>query len=218
MTGTGTVVLVDDDPAVRRSLSLALNLAGYEVKAFACGGDLLRDLDMEQVGCLLLDLRMPDMSGLELQQELSERGCALPVIFMSAFGDIPTTVRALKGGALDFLEKPFSTESLITRVEEALATDSAMRAERDWRSRIAERARQLTGREREVMALVTDGLSNKEIARRFEISPRTVEKYRARVMEKMQAANLADLCQMVAAVPAALDGTSVARRAESGTG
>ncbi|AGA33184.1 putative transcriptional regulatory protein [Thioalkalivibrio nitratireducens DSM 14787] len=214
MTDAGAVVLVDDDPAMRRSLALALSLAGYEVKAFACAGDLLRDLDPEQVGCLLLDLRMPDMSGLELQQELLQRGCVLPVIFMSAFGDIPTTVRALKGGALDFLEKPFSTESLITRVEEAFAIDAALRADRDWRLSIAERARQLTRREREVMALVTEGLSNKEIARRFEISPRTVEKYRARVMEKMQAANLADLCQMAGAVPVTPDGLDVPRLLE----
>ncbi len=201
MTTTPVVVLLDDDPAVRRSVSLTLNLAGYEVKAYASAGELLQGLDPAQSGCLLLDLRMPDMSGLEVQQALSARGCSLPVIFISAFGDIPTTVHALKAGAVDFLEKPFSTESLITRIEEALETDRRQREQATLRQAIQQRANQLTPREQEVMQLVTDGLSNKDIARKLEISPRTVEKYRARVMEKMQAASIADLCQMTAALP-----------------
>jgi len=193
------VVLLDDDPGVRRSLSLALSLAGYQVEAYATAEDLLRGLDPSQPGCLVLDLRMPGMDGLEVQQALSDRGCSLPIIFMSAFGDIPTTVRALKAGAVDFLEKPFATESLITRIEEAIATDRRQRAQKVLRQTIIERAGHLTGRETEVMQLVTAGLSNKDIARQLEISPRTVEKYRARVMEKMHADSIADLCQMVAA-------------------
>lgn len=201
MTREPAVVLLDDDPAVRRSLSLALNLAGYEVHAYASANELLEGLDPAQPGCLLLDLRMPDMGGLEVQQALSARGCSLPIIFISAFGDIPTTVHALKAGAVDFLEKPFSTESLITRIEEALETDRRQREQVTLRQAVQERANQLTPREREVMQLVTDGLSNKDIARKLEISPRTVEKYRARVMEKMRADSIADLCQMMSTLP-----------------
>ena len=201
MNESPVVVLLDDDPGVRRSLSLALSLAGYQVEAYATAEDLLRGLDPSQPGCLVLDLRMPGMDGLEVQQALGDRGCSLPVIFMSAYGDIPTTVRALKAGAVDFLEKPFSTESLITRIEEAIAIDRRQRAQKVLRQTIIERAGHLTGRETEVMQLVTAGLSNKDIARQLEISPRTVEKYRARVMEKMHADSIADLCQMVATSP-----------------
>ena len=199
MNESPVVVLLDDDPGVRRSLSLALSLAGYQVEAYATAEDLLTGLDPSQPGCLVLDLRMPGMDGLEVQQALSDRGCSLPVIFMSAFGDIPTTVRALKAGAVDFLEKPFTTDSLIARIEEAVETDRRQRAQEVLRQTIRERAGHLTGRESEVMQLVTAGLSNKDIARELDISPRTVEKYRARVMEKMHADSIADLCQMVAA-------------------
>jgi two-component system, LuxR family, response regulator FixJ len=199
MTDTSAVILVDDDPAVRRSLSMALGLAGYEVKAYASGAELLRELDPDQAGCIVVDLQMPDgMDGLELQKALNVSRCMLPVIFMSAFGDIPTTVRALKAGALDFLEKPFSVETLMARIDEAFATDRRQRERRAWRQAILQRVQQLTRREREVMQLVTEGSSNKDIARQLEISPRTVEKYRARVMEKMKADSVADLCQMAA--------------------
>jgi two-component system, LuxR family, response regulator FixJ len=196
MNTTPAVLLVDDDPAVRKSLSLALTLAGYQVRSYASPDELLRELTPEQRGCLVLDLRMPGMSGLELQQELQARGCTLPIIFISAFGDIPATVRAMKGGALDFLEKPFSTEALMARIDEAFATDERQREHLAWKQKIQERALQLTRRERDVLVLVTEGLSNKDMARRLDISPRTVEKYRARVMEKMQADSIADLCHM----------------------
>lgn len=198
MNESPVVMLLDDDPGVRRSLSLALSLAGYEVEAYATAEDLLRGLDPAQPGCLVLDLRMPGMGGLEVQQALSARGCLLPIIFMSAFGDIPTTVRALKAGAVDFLEKPFSTDNLVARIDEAIETDRQQRAQEALRQTILDRVKQLTGREREVMQLVTAGLSNKDIARQLDISPRTVEKYRARVMEKMHADSIADLCQMAA--------------------
>lgn len=194
-----TVILLDDDPAMRRSLSLALGLAGYEVRAHGSAEELFEALDPGMPGCLLLDLKMHGLDGLEVQEELRVRGCALPVIFISAFGDIPTTVRALKAGAVDFLEKPFTIETLVARIEEALALDRSRRSHELRRVRIADRMRQLTPRELEVMKLVTDGLSNKEIGRELDISPRTVEKYRARVMEKMRADSIAELCQMVAA-------------------
>ncbi len=207
MTSTPAVVLVDDDPAVRKSLSLALTLAGYQVETHGSPEEALRELDPEQRGCLVLDLRMPGMSGLDLQQELRARGCNLPIIFISAFGDIPATVRAMKGGALDFLEKPFSTEALIGRIEEAIAADERQHAHMVWKQKVQERAADLTRRERDVLVLVTEGLSNKDMARRLEISPRTVEKYRARVMEKMQADSIADLCHMATVCVDAEPGT-----------
>lgn len=198
MSRTPTVLMLDDDPAMRRSLTLALELAGYTVQAYASAAEMLAELDPAQPGCLLLDLRMPGMSGLEVQETLNARGCTMPVIFLSAFGDIPTTVRALKAGAVDFVEKPFAMEALVARIEEALAMDRRQRDQREWRQGILDRARHLTRRELEVMHLVTDGMSNKEIGRQLDISPRTVEKYRARVMEKMRADNIPDLCQIVA--------------------
>jgi two-component system, LuxR family, response regulator FixJ len=210
MSENPAVLLVDDDPALRESLTLALHLAGYAVKAFASAEELLSSVPDGQAGCLLLDLRMPGMSGLDLQRELGGRGCVLPIIFMSAFGDIPTTVHALKAGALDFLEKPFSARRLVERVEEAMAIDRSRREQMASRQAILERARQLTRRETEVMAMVTAGLSNKDAARRLEISPRTVEKYRARVMEKMGADSIPDLCQM-AAVCGGLEGLPLLR-------
>jgi two-component system, LuxR family, response regulator FixJ len=196
MNDTTTVILLDDDSATRRSVTLTLQLSGYRVQAYASAEEMLRSLDPAQSGCLLLDLRMPGMSGLEVQEALNALGCTLPVIFMSGFADVPTTVQALKGGAIDFVEKPFSPDALIEKIEEALAIDGRQRQEREWRERVRRRAENLTRREIEVMGFVTDGLSNKEIARQLGISPRTVEKYRARVMEKMNADNVPELCQM----------------------
>lgn len=201
MSGTPVVILLDDDPAMRRSLTLALGLAGYQVRAYASAAEMFDALDPAQPGCLLLDLRMPGMGGLEVQKTLQARGCTMPVIFISAFGDIPTTVRALKAGAVDFVEKPFTAEALVARIEEALALDRRQRDEKEWRATNLQRVRQLTRRELEVMRSVTEGLSNKEIARQLEISPRTVEKYRARVMEKMHAGSIADLCQIASSLP-----------------
>ena len=213
MSGTPAVILLDDDSAMRRSLTLALELAGYEVKAYASAESMVDGLEPGQAGCLLLDLRMPGMGGLEVQEALHARGCTLPVIFISAFGDIPSTVRALKGGAIDFIEKPFTAEALMARIEEAIALDRRQRGEKELQVAVAHRARQLTRREYEVMHLVTEGLSNKEIARKMDISPRTVEKYRARVMEKMCADSIADLCQMVASLP---DGSGPNHHSDSG--
>ncbi|TVP89132.1 MAG: DNA-binding response regulator [Thioalkalivibrio sp.] len=214
MSGSKRVILLDDDPAMRRSLSLALELAGYQVQAHGSAEDLFEALEPEQPGCLVLDLKMPGLDGLAVQEELHARGCTLPVIFISAFGDIPTTVRALKAGAVDFIEKPFSTETLVARVEEALAQDRHQRDQNGERARIAQRVRELTPREFEVMQWVTGGLSNKEIARELAISPRTVEKYRARVMEKMRAESIAALCQMVATAADAV--TSVQHSGSNG--
>jgi two-component system, LuxR family, response regulator FixJ len=196
MNDVATVILLDDDLATRRSLTLTLQLAGYRVQAYASAEDMLASVDPAQSGCLLLDLRMPGMNGLEVQEALNAIGCTLPVIFISAFADVAATVQALKSGAVDFVEKPFSADALIEKIEEALALDGRQRQEREWRESIRGRADNLTRREIEVMRYVTEGLSNKEIARQLGISPRTVEKYRARVMEKMKADSIPELCQM----------------------
>lgn len=196
MTENQTVFLVDDDQGMRDSLTLILELAGYRVKSFASPKDFLDAFQIGERGCLLLDQRMPEMTGLDVQSVLLERGCLLPIIFLSAFGDVPTTVRAIQGGAIDFLEKPASTEVLLQRVQAALAEDQRRREEAASEQSILERFRQLTPREHEVLTLTTQGLTNKDIARHLGISPRTVENHRARMMEKMGAANLAELCRM----------------------
>lgn len=197
MDDAKTVIVLDDDRATRRSLTLALELAGYRVRSYASAEAMLEDIDPAQSGCLLTDLMMPGMTGLQVQEVLNARGCTMPVIFMSAFADVPATVRAMRGGAIDFVEKPCSTEVLITRIEAALEIDGHQRDERNRQMDVRGRAGDLTRREAEVLQFVTEGLSNKEIARQLRISPRTVEKYRARVMEKMEADTVADLCSMV---------------------
>lgn len=198
MTDVQTVFLVDDDQGMRDSLTLILDLAGYRVRSFASPQGFLDAFSSADHGCLLLDQRMPEMTGLDLQAALLERSCLLPIIFLSAFGDVPTTVRAIQGGAIDFLEKPASKEILIERIESAFAEDRRRRLEAASENGILERFRQLTPREQEVLALTTQGFTNKDIARQLGISPRTVENHRARMMEKMRAANLAELCRMAA--------------------
>lgn len=196
MTELQTIFLVDDDQGMRDSLTLILELAGYRVKSFSSPQEFLAVFSAQDRGCLLLDQRMPEMSGLDLQTALIERGCLLPIIFLSAFGDVPTTVRAIQGGAIDFLEKPASTEMLLQRVKTALDEEQRRREAAASEEAILERFRQLTPRELEVLTWTTKGLTNKDIARQLGISPRTVENHRARMMEKMGAANLAELCHM----------------------
>jgi FixJ family two-component response regulator len=191
-----TVFLVDDDEAVRGALVWSLKEAGLKVQGFASGEELLSANPGERPGCLVLDLRMPGMSGLDLQEALRERGCHIPIIFISGQGDIPSSVRAIKAGAMDFVEKPLSRDVLVERIREAFAVDEEQRRQRAMESEIVGRYLRLTAREKEVMALVTSGLSNKEIARQLDISPRTVENHRARVMATMLADSLAQLCQM----------------------
>lgn len=198
MTGRPIIYLVDDDDAVRKSLSIALGMADYEVQAFGAAEAFLEACRPGQHGCVVLDLKMPDMDGLELQQALKERGCHIPVIFISGDGTIPASVAAVKEGALDFLEKPFSVEALTDRIEEALAADRERRESQAETARLQALYGQLSRREREVMRLATEGLTNKEIGAVLGISPRTVENHRARVMDKMQAGNIAELCHIAA--------------------
>ncbi len=191
------VFIVDDDEAVRNSLRLLLKAVGLAASALPSAREFLDTYKPVQPGCLVLDVRMPGMSGLELQQLLNLQGAVIPVIFITGHGDIPMAVEAMQAGAFDFLQKPFRDQQLIDCIQRALEKDSASRAELDERSRIEERLGLLTPREREVLTLVTRGKPNKVMAADLGLSQRTVEIHRARVMDKMGAASLAQLVRMV---------------------
>jgi len=194
---TPTVFVVDDDEAVRNSLRLLLKSVGLAAVALPTAQEFLAKHDPQQPGCLILDVRMPGMSGLELQEQLNVRGAMIPVIFITGHGDIPMAVEAMQQGAFDFLQKPFRDQDLIDRIQRALSKDQANRAELREKSRVHERLQTLTPREREVLNLVTSGKPNKIMAADLGVSQRTVEIHRARVMEKMHASSLAQLVRMV---------------------
>ncbi len=191
------VHVVDDDEALRDALGVLLRMAGFAVCTFPDAESVLAEVTPATAGCLVVDVRMPGMGGLELQQELTRRGVTMPLIVITGHGDVPMAVQALKAGALDFFEKPFDDRLLIERVREALAADARARAERREHDAAAERIGQLSPREREVMRMVAEGLSNKVIGARLGISSRTVETHRARVMEKTGATSAADLTRLV---------------------
>ncbi|HKT73837.1 MAG TPA: response regulator transcription factor [Steroidobacteraceae bacterium] len=191
------VYIVDDDDAVRSSLRLLLKSVGLNATAQGSAQEFLSSYDPQQPGCLVLDVRMPGMSGLELQQQLNLRGAVIPVIFITGHGDVPMAVEAMQHGAFDFLQKPFRDQDLIERIQKALERDRTSRAQLRERSLIRERRESLTPREREVLDLVTSGKPNKVMAADLGVSQRTVEIHRARVMEKMGASSLAQLVRMV---------------------
>ena len=197
MTRQATVHVVDDDDAVRSSLRLLLKSAGLPTIAHASAQEFLAAWDGDQPGCLVLDVRMPGMSGIELQAELNQRGAIIPVIFISGHGDIPMAVEAIQHGAFDFLQKPFRDQDLIDRVQRALASDAEHRQLLQQRETLRQRLESLTPREQEVLELVTKGKANKVMAGDLGVSQRTVEIHRARVMEKMGAQSLAQLVRMV---------------------
>ncbi len=194
---TPTVFVVDDDEAVRNSLRFLLRSVGLPTQTLASATEFLATYPPSQPGCLVLDVRMPAMSGLELQQQLNLRGATLPVIFVTGHGDIPMAVEAMQHGAFDFLQKPFRDQDLIDRIQKALAKDAKTRAALKEHDRIRRRFETLTPREREVLALMTQGKPNKVMAADLGVSQRTVEIHRARVMEKSGAASLAQLVRMV---------------------
>jgi two-component system, LuxR family, response regulator FixJ len=194
---TPTVYIVDDDPGVRDAVALLLRSVGINARTFPSATDFLQTFDPTAPGCLVLDLRMPGMSGRELQKRLLVTGSRLPIIFVTAHGDVPTAVDAVKDGAVDFIQKPFSDQKLLDMIHEALELDRRLRQEQQERTEVEARAAALTPREREVMVLVASGKLNKTVARELGISQRTVEIHRARVMEKMQARSVPDLVQMV---------------------
>jgi len=192
-----TVFVVEDDEAVRKLMRTLLTSVGLNTATFGSAQDFLASYNPHQGGCLVLDVRMPGMSGLELQQLLNMRGAILPVIFVSGHGDIPMAVEAMQHGAFDFLPKPFRDQDLIDRVQRALEKDKTNRIQLREQGRIRERFESLTPREREVLTLVTSGKANKVMAGDLGVSQRTVEIHRARVMEKMGAGSLAQLVRMV---------------------
>ncbi len=198
-----TVLVIDDDDAVRDSLRILLGINGYATVSYASAVDFLAAWEIPRHGCVLADVRMPGMSGIELIGALRRRGCMLPVVIITGHGDIPMAVAALKAGALDFIEKPYHEQILLERLREATELGSRAMAEDEIRRAILDRLALLTGREREVMALVVEGLPNKIVAARLGISIRTVEIHRARVMEKSGANSLSDLVRfaMVAGEP-----------------
>jgi FixJ family two-component response regulator len=196
-TPAAQVFIVDDDEAVRGSLRLLIRSVGLQAQAFAAAQEFLAAYDARHPGCLILDVRMPGMSGLELQQELNRRGATIPVVFITGHGDVPMAVEAMQQGAFDFLQKPFRDQELLDRVQRALARDAESRASMAARAEILARLASLTPRETEVLRLVTHGKANKVVGAELGVSQRTVEIHRAHVMEKMKAGSLAELVRMV---------------------
>lgn len=197
MPSDSIVFVVDDDAAVLDSLRFLIESVGLRVRTFSSADEFLAAYTPDQPGCLVLDIRMPGMSGLELQEQLAKRGYTLPVIIITAHGDVPSAVRAMHAGAVDFMSKPFNDQSLLDRVHQALAKDARTRRDEAVRAAIAAKVALLTPREREVMDLVVSGMSNKGIAAQLQLSAKTVETHRARVMEKMEAGSVAELVRMV---------------------
>jgi FixJ family two-component response regulator len=192
----GTVFLIDDDPSVRRALERQLRTAGFRVETFESAQDYVARVPQAAIACIVTDVRMPGMSGLDLQDSLAQAGRALPMVFITGHGDIPTTVRAMKGGAVNFLSKPFAERDILAAVAEALERSRATERERREIGNLRARYEALTAREREVLALVAAGLLNKVIADRLGVQEATIKVHRGRVMEKMGAASLADLVRM----------------------
>ena len=191
-----TVFIVDDDAAIRFAMGALMESVNLPHKIFNSADDFLVNESEQRPGCLILDIRMPGLDGLELQQELIERNNTLPIIFITGHGDVPMAVEAMRKGAVDFIQKPFRDQELLDRIRKALATDQQRREKRDRVEQVADRLDKLTKREREVFDLVVTGKPNKIIAFELDVSQRTVEIHRARVMEKMQANSLADLVKM----------------------
>ena len=191
-----TVFVVDDDKAMRHSLKWLIESVGMRVKTFGSAKEFLDSYYPGQAGCLLVDVRMPGMSGLQLQSHLSEQEIRLPVIIITGHGDVAMAVQAMQSGAIDFIEKPFNDEALLSSIRQALDLDQTQRARKLQRAEIAARLAELTPREHEVMEMVTEGKSNKEIAATLGVSAKTVEAHRARVMDKMRAGSLAELVRM----------------------
>jgi FixJ family two-component response regulator len=193
------VYLVEDDEAVRESLQLVLESVGRSVQPYSSAAQFLEHWNPEMAGCLVLDIRMPGMNGMELQRKLNELNCMLPIIFVTGHGDVPMAVEAMQQGAVDFVQKPYREQELLDKIDNALALDAQNRESLQQRQEILARIESLTPRERDVMDLMIVGKANKVIAIDLDISQRTVEIHRARVMEKLHANSLAHLVRMALA-------------------
>ncbi len=196
MSSVPLVYIVDDDEAVRESLSVLLEVSGFAVQAFPAAEALLQVADSLRTGCVVTDVRMPGMDGIELMRRLKDNGVRLPVVVMTGHGDVPLAVQAMRVGAADFIEKPFDDEVLTNSVRSALAQASDAEDGHSLRLEIRERLSSLSMREAQVLKGLVAGLQNKTIARDLDISSRTVEIYRSHVMTKMQASSLSDLVRM----------------------
>lgn len=191
-----TVFVVDDDPAIRKSLRWLIESVGLKVQTHELASEFLESYSPDSPGCLVLDVRIPGMSGLELQEKLRERGYDIPVIIVSGYGDVPMAVRAMKAGAVDFLEKPVSDQVLLDYIQKGIEQDIKNKQARLQNKELIERKDSLTRREREVMKYVVAGLSSREIADKLSVSFKTVEAHRAKIMKKMQVKSVPKLIQM----------------------
>jgi FixJ family two-component response regulator len=198
MSDTHYVFIVDDDAAVLDSLRMLLETAGYAVATFPGAYDFLEICTPDTMGCIILDVNMPDMDGPALQEELNRRGLHMPIIFLSGHGTIPLTVRTVKAGAVDFLTKPVARSVLLERVREAMKSCDAIQEKAKASQSVAARLATLTEREREVMKLAVEGYTSKEIAQRLSISYRTVEIHRSHFMQKSGASNMLELARIIA--------------------
>tara|TARA_R110002095_G_scaffold83538_3_gene72503 strand:+ start:67 stop:711 length:645 start_codon:yes stop_codon:yes gene_type:complete len=196
MQQEATVFVVDDDPAIRKSLRWLIESVGLKVETFELASEFLQNYSPDAPGCLVLDVRIPGMSGLELQEKLRDRGYDIPVVIVSGYGDVPMAVRAMKAGAIDFLEKPVSDQVLLDYIQKAIERDTKNKTDRLQNQEIVERKSTLTRREREVMEHVVSGLSSREIAEVLNVSFKTVEAHRAKIMKKMKAKSVPKLIQM----------------------
>ena len=197
MESKPTVFVVDDDSAVRHSLRWLLESAGLLVETYETAQAFLHAFQPKRPGCLVLDVRMPGLSGLDLQEQLHAQHITLPIIIITGHGDVSMAVRAMKGGAIDFIEKPFSEQLLLDRIHQAIALDAEQRIKHAQHTVIQEKIAHLTPREREVMEFVVDGKANKQIAALLERSQKTIEIHRANVMRKMEVDSLAELVRIV---------------------
>lgn len=191
-----TVFIVDDDPAIRKSLRWLIESVGLKVQTYELANEFLESYVPDAPGCLVLDVRIPGMSGLELQERLRERGYDIPVVIVSGYGDVPMAVRAMKAGAVDFLEKPVSDQVLLDYIQKGIERDIKNKQDLVQNKELIERKNTLTRREREVMGYVVSGQSSREIAEHLNVSFKTVEAHRAKIMKKMKAKSVPKLIQM----------------------
>jgi len=192
-----TVFVIDDDTDMRESLAFLLQSVGIATRVFSTGTAFLAEYRSDQPGCLVCDVRMPDMSGLELYERLVTAGLQIPVIFMTAYADVPMAVRALKSGAVEFVEKPFNAQTMLERIQQAIAEDRRRREESARWQEVGIRMESLTEKEREVLRMILDGAPNKAIAAKTEITERAVEMRRASIMRKLEVHSLAELIRLV---------------------
>ena len=191
-----TIFVIDDDVSIRRALESLIKSVGWQVRTFKNAQDFLRSVDIDAPGCLILDVRLPGLSGLDLQRSLAERKHHLPIIFLTGHGDIPMSVRAMKAGAVEFLTKPFREQDLLDAIQVAIDRDTAVQRQQSELAGLNERYDTLTPREREVMGLVVSGLLNKQAAASLGVSEVTIKVHRGQIMQKMHAQSLADLVKM----------------------